>query len=265
MRSCAPGMLARVVEPARHRLVERIDQQGGLAAARHAGDGREQPQRDLGRDVLEVVLARADHLQRLAVALPPLLRHRDLAHAGEVLPGDALRARHDVVGRALGHDVAAVDAGAGADVHHVVGGEDGVLVVLHHDHGVADVAQVLERFQQAGVVALVQADGGLVQHVEHAGEPRADLRGEPDALALAARQRARRARQGEIVEPHVDQELQPLADLLQDAGGDLVLLGLLSLFGSSANQSLAARMEKSVTWPMCSASIFTASACGLRR
>ena len=70
-------------------------------------------------------------------------------------------------------------------------GEDRVLVVLHHDHGVADVAQVLERFQQAGVVALVQADGGLVQHVEHAGETGADLRGEPDALALAARQRAR--------------------------------------------------------------------------
>ena len=177
-----------------------------------------------GRDVLEVVLARAHHGQRLAVGLAPLLRQRDLARAGQVLPGDAVRARHDLLRRALGHDVAAVDAGAGADVHHVVGREDGVLVVLHHDHGVADVAQVLQRLQQLGVVALVQADGGLVQHVEHAGEAGADLRGEPDALALAARQRAGRARQREVVEPHIDQELQALADLLQDARGDLVLL-----------------------------------------
>ena len=160
----------------------------------------------------------------LPFALAPRLRHGDLAHAGEVLAGDAVGARHDLVGRALGDDVAAVDAGAGADVDHVVGGEDRILVVLDHEHGVADVAQVLERLQQARVVALVQADGGLVQHVEHAGEARADLRGQPDALALAARQRAGRARQRQIVEPDVDQELQPLADLLEDARGDLGLL-----------------------------------------
>ena len=64
----------------------------------------------------------------------------------------------------------AVDAGAGADVEHVIGGADGVLVVLDHDHGVAEVAQALEGFEQAGIVALVQADRRFVQHIEHAGE-----------------------------------------------------------------------------------------------
>ena len=34
------GMLARAVEPARHRLVERVDQQRRLAAAGDAGDRR---------------------------------------------------------------------------------------------------------------------------------------------------------------------------------------------------------------------------------
>ena len=58
-----------------------------------------------------------------------------------------------------------MDAGAGADVEHVIGGADGVLVVLDHDDGVAEVAQALEGFQQARVVALVQADRGLVEHV----------------------------------------------------------------------------------------------------
>ncbi len=86
------------------------------------------------------------------------------------------------------HDLAAMDAGAGADVDHVVGGADGVLVVLHHDHGVAEIAQPLEGLQQPRIVALVQPDRGLVEHVEDAGEAGADLRGEPDALALAARQ-----------------------------------------------------------------------------
>ena len=121
--------------------------------------------------------------------------------------------------------MAAVDAGAWADVEHVIGGADGVLVVLDHDHGVAEVAQALEGFQQARVVALVQADRGLVEHVEHAGEAGADLRGQANALALAAGERAAGAGEREIIESDVDQEFQPLADFLQHAGADLVLLG----------------------------------------
>ena len=151
-------------------------------------------------------------------------RHVDEAGAGEELAGERVRIGHDLGRRALGDDVAAMDAGGGADVDDVVGLADGVLVVLDDDDGVADVAQVLERAEQALVVALVEADGGLVEHVEHAGEAGADLRGEPDALALAARQRAGGAGERQIVEPDIDEEVQPLADLLEDADGDLVLL-----------------------------------------
>ena len=52
-------VLARVVEAARHGLVERVDQQRGLAAAGHAGDAGQQAQRHLGRHVLQVVGSRA--------------------------------------------------------------------------------------------------------------------------------------------------------------------------------------------------------------
>ncbi len=68
-----------------------------------------------------------------------------------------------------------MNAGAGADVEHIVGGADGVLVVFDDDHGVAEVAQALEGFQKARIVALVQADRRLVEHVEHAGQAGADL------------------------------------------------------------------------------------------
>ena len=127
-------------------------------------------------------------------------------------------------GRAVGDDLAAVHAGAGADVDDVVGLADRLLVVLDDDHGVAGVAQVLQRGQQPVVVALVQPDRRLVEHVEHAGQPAADLARQPDALALAARERAGVARQRQVVEPDVDQEPEPLADLLQDRPGDLVPL-----------------------------------------
>ena len=130
----------------------------------------------------------------------------------------------DVLGRAFGDDMAAMDAGAGADIDHVVGGQDGVLVVLDDDHGVADVAQAPQRFEQAVIVALVQADRGLVEHVEHAGEARADLAGEPDALALAARQRAGIAAKRQIIEADIVEEAEALADFLEHALADLVLL-----------------------------------------
>ena len=96
--------------------------------------------------------------------------------------------------------------------------------MLDHEHAVAHVAQRLQRVEQPRIVALMQPDRGLVQHIEHAGQARADLRREPDALALAAGQRAARARQREIIEADIVEEGEPLADLLQDARGDLVLL-----------------------------------------
>ena len=216
--------LAGIVQPARQRLVQRIDQQRRLATAGHAGDAGEQAERNFGGDIFEIVAARADDFQRPRLIFGAAFRDRDHQLAGEIFAGPGVRRRHQVVDAALCDHVAAVDAGAGADVQHPVGGADGVLVVLDHDHGVAEVAQALERFQKPGIVALVQPDGGLVEHVEHAGQAGADLRGQPDALAFAAGQRARGAGEGEIFQSDIDQKFQPLADFFEHADGNFVLL-----------------------------------------
>ena len=101
-------------------------------------------------------------------------------------------------------------------LHDVIGGANRVLVVLDDDHRVADVAKTLERRDHLDVVFRVQADARLVEDVEHAHQPRPDLRGQPDALRLAARQRAGAAVEAEIVEPDSQQQIQAAADLLQD-------------------------------------------------
>ena len=157
------------------------------------------------------------------MADPAERRHRDLTHAGQILAGDAVGARHDRFGRALGDQVPAMDAGARPHIDDPIGGADRLLVVLDDDDRVAEVAQPLQGLEQAPVVALVQADRRLVEDIEHPGQPRADLRGEPDALALAARERARGARQGQVFEPDILQKAEALVDLLQDALGDLAL------------------------------------------
>ena len=63
--------------------------------------------------------------------------------------GEALGAFENVRQRALGYHFAAMNARAGAHVDDVIGGANGVLVMLHHQHRVSDVAQTAERFQQA--------------------------------------------------------------------------------------------------------------------
>ena len=127
----------------------------------------------------------------------------------------------DLVDRAGGDHLAAVAAGAGAEVDEVVGGAHRLLVVLDDDDRVAEVAQLAERREQPRVVALVQPDARLVEDVEHADEARADLRREPDALRLAAGERLGAAAEREVVEADVDEEAQAVAHFLQDGAGDL--------------------------------------------
>ena len=126
----------------------------------------------------------------------------------------------DALDRTAVDDLAAVLAGARPDVDDPVALADRLLVVLDDDHRVAEVAQPGQRVDQAPVVALVQADRRLVEHVQRADQTGADLAGEADALRLATGERAGRARQREVVEADVEQEPEAGVDLLGDPLGD---------------------------------------------
>ena len=111
-------------------------------------------------------------------------------------------------------------AGTGADVDHVVGYADGVLVVLDHQDGVAEIPEPLESLDQLVVVALVEADGGLIEDVEDPDEAGADLGREADPLRLSSGQRRGGAVQVEVVEADIDEEAETGVDLLEDPLGD---------------------------------------------
>ena len=106
--------------------------------------------------------------------------------AGKVLAGHTARGIADVLHTAGGHDLAAMHTGTGADIHNIVRLAHGVLVVLYYNQGVAQIAQALHGGNQLIVIALVQADAGFIQHIQHAGQCAADLGRQADALAFAA-------------------------------------------------------------------------------
>jgi len=159
----------------------------GLAGPRNPRDGDHQPGREVEVDAPEVVAAgAADHQFLVGVALRPLRRYGDAPPSRQVVPRQRTRGGLDLGRRALGNDMAAVGACARPHVEDVVRRANGLLVVLDHDDRVTQIAQVVQRPKQAGVVALMQADGGLIEDVHHAHQAGADLAGQPDALGLTA-------------------------------------------------------------------------------
>ena len=126
-------------------------------------------------------------------------------------------------GRARVHEPAAVGARAFAEVDHPVGGPDRLLVVLDDHDRVPGVADGDERLDQPRVVALVQAHRRLVEDVEEALHPRADLGGEPQAVRLAAREGRGRAVEGEVAEAERDENVEPREDLADEPLADRAL------------------------------------------
>jgi len=166
--------------------VQQLIHHGALATAAHPGDAHQAPQGKVDVETGEVVALTAHQGELAGTAAAAFRRCGDGAAAAQIGAGEGVVGRQQGVEAALRHDVAAVHAGTGADVHNVVGGANRVLVVLHHDQGVAQIPQLGEGVEEAIVVALVQADARLIQHVEDTGEAGTDLGGQPDALGFTA-------------------------------------------------------------------------------
>ena len=176
-------------EPVGHGGINYLVDKAGFAAARHARHSRENAHGERDVAAFQIVLPHASDGEH------PI---RDGAsHFGDgygvfarkILARDGIRRRHDILDAARRHDLSAVHPRSGADVHDVIRLADGLLVMLHDDESVAEVAQPFQGSKQFPIVLLMQTDAGLVQNVEHSREPAAYLRREPDALALSARKR----------------------------------------------------------------------------
>ena len=186
----ATGYLLGAIELVRQGGVQNVVDEGRFTRAGHTGHRGEHAQREGHGHVLEVVFAGAAHGQlAFLVHGAAGCGHLNAAAASHVVAGNGLGVLQQLLKAAGVHDFAAVLAGAGPHIHDPVGFAHGVFVVLNHDKRVAHIAQLSEGFDEAAVIALVQTDGGLVEHVEHADQAGTDLGCEADALRLTAGER----------------------------------------------------------------------------
>ena len=181
------------------------------------------PSGKLDVDVLQVVLPGAP----CTVSSRPgcaggARRDRDLAAAGEVLAGHRVGVVEQVLDRTRSGPPGRRARRRPGRCRRPSRRADGLLVVLDHDQGVAEVLEPDQRLDQALVVALVEADRRLVEDVEHADQAGPDLGGQPDPLRLAAGERAAGGRgRGSRARRRAGSE--PLLDLLEHPLGDLAL------------------------------------------
>ena len=186
----AAGYLLGAVELVRQGGVQNVVDEGGFTRAGHTGHRGEHAQREGHGHVLEVVFAGAAHGQlAFLVHGAAGCGHLNAAAASHVVAGNGLGVLQQLLKAAGVYDFAAVLAGAGSYVHDPVGFAHGVFVMLNHNERVAHVAQLSQGFDEAAVIALVQTDGGLIEHVEHADQAGTNLGCEADALRLTAGER----------------------------------------------------------------------------
>src|SRR5262249_21392718 len=143
-----------------------------------AGDDGEQAERKCDVHIFQIVGGGADDLDGFAVRAAARGWNINFCGAGKILSGERFGCGRDLRRLALRDEIAAGVACAGAEVHYKVGAADGVFVVFDDEDGVAKIAKLLERAEQAFVVARVKTDGRFIENVENAAKTRADLRGE---------------------------------------------------------------------------------------
>ena len=134
------------------------------------------------------MVAGVGNFQPFAASRAPLVWNGYLLAASQVMAGNGLRAFLYLFGGATGDQCSAALSRPDSKVDDQIGFAHSLFVVLYDDNGIAYVAESLERLEQALVVAIVEADGGFVEHVHDANQSRTYLRGEADALGFAPRE-----------------------------------------------------------------------------
>src|SRR5580658_5861435 len=163
---------------ARHRRLTRTG---------HAGDDHQSAERDGDIAALDVVQTDALERQAQGRGADRTLRRGGMQQRlAQKASGGRARIGREVVHGAGADQFAAAHPGLWTEVEYMIGAADGFLVVLDHDQSIAMTGELDQRVEQDLVVAWVQTDGRLVQHVTHALQVGAKLRGEADALCLTA-------------------------------------------------------------------------------
>jgi len=208
------GVFQRAIEMLAQDRLQRAVYQGRLSATRHTRDANKSTQGERHVHMLQVIAAGSLDRNKLPVAFPTLGRNGYLRVSIQIGRGQGIYTQH-LLGRSLKDDLTPQTTRFRPHIHHVIGTQHHILIMLHDDHGVSRITQLLQGVNQTDVVPLVQTDTRLIQYIKYIHQLASDLGSQTDTLALATGQGSGTPVHGKIIQSHIQQEAQAGAYLLQ--------------------------------------------------
>ncbi len=212
------------IKPHRGRLEQSLDRECRFTSARNTRYTDKSAQGILCRYGFKVISGGINNRHGLAVTGTPFMRYFDFACAAQILT----RQRFGIFGNLMrfttAHHLPAMHSGTGTNVKDVICFSYRFFVMFHDNHSITLIAQVFKRHQQAIIVALMQTDRWFIKNVKNPRQPASNLTCETNALAFAARKRARIATEREIFQTNVVKKSQTFANFFQNCCSDFILL-----------------------------------------
>ncbi len=170
---------------------ERLEHQRRLARTRNTRNRNQATARDIDFERLDGMDGIGRHADMA------LVEHFVVSHLRTQALGLGAQKRRDatalrlldLVYRTSGDHIAAARSGNGAHLDKIVGFRQYARIVVDNNHGVAVIHQIAHHAHQAVDIGRMQANRGLVQHIEHARRSVAHHAGELHTLALTRGER----------------------------------------------------------------------------
>src|SRR4051794_18778320 len=105
-----------------------------------------------------------------------------------------------------------MEAGFRTHINKMIGGQHNIFIMLHYQYTVPYITQIFQGCDQSLVIALMQANGWLVQHISDSLQLRSDLCCQADPLRFTPAERAGRTVQCKVSKSYIQQKLQAFTD-----------------------------------------------------
>ena len=175
---------------AQDRLQGPVDQRR-FTTSRHTSHTNKGSQRERCRNMLQVISACPDNLQKFPITRTACLRYGYFRLPVQVSRSQGIRLQH-LCWCSGKDDFTTQASGPRSHINNIIGIQHHVFVVFHHNHRITQVSKLLQRMNQTDVIPLVQSDTGLVEDIKHIHQLTSDLRCQPDTLTFSTRQTPRR-------------------------------------------------------------------------
>ena len=202
------------------RRNQTFEHHGRLPRAGHAGDGGQPSSRNFDGQRLDRVNRVSRHLNRAEVKQVRLVRPRAHLHGrftGQECADFRLRVSRNRVDRALCDHIAAVFSGLRSHLDEPVRVLEDFRVVIHQHDRVAVRDQIAHNTAQTLDIGRMQANGRLIEHIQHAGRAVAHRTRQLHALAFSGGQRGRFAVERQIAKAEFHQACRHAAERIADA------------------------------------------------